>query len=650
MRQANEAWEAGDLAHLAELLDRHRPADGEADRRGFEWYWLKRCLGVRVGTLKAHDGGLLCAAVSPDDRFLVTADRKGVVKVWDLATLRPVATLTGHTDEVPRAAFSPDGRTLATCGKDRTVRLWDVSTWHERACLRGGHELTVTAVAFSPDGKLLASAGRDRRLILWELPQGRPLRSWLAHRDVVQDVAFTPDGHNLVSVGADRLARFWDVASGGQRECCRCTADPLALALSPDGKILAAGGYDNRLDLYADRTRDRPTTGLKVSWTVRALAFAPWGSQLFAGCDSGMLRVWDVGPGAQGVRPYRAFRVGGGKLRAAVFARRGALLVTASEDDGAVSLWDPARLGGYEVISHLPPAVVAVALSPDGRAASTHKGGKVCAVDLEDRRAEPTLRSLAVACPVALSSDGRTMAAGHGNTQARLWDVASGRRVLTLDHGARVVAVAFSPTDRLIATAGHGGAARLWELPSGALRATCAAGPGNATSLAFAADGRTLAVGSTGHSVTVSLWDPLTGERRGVLTDPGSVAIHRRSAANAPPADEPSLAAESVAFSADGTRLAAACSDGVIRLWDVASGDLRLTLSGHVGTVNRLAFAPDGRTLASLGDDNVIHLWHLGTGQRLFTLHAAAQTLHGLAFSGDGRQLVTGARPLGRVW
>jgi hypothetical protein len=184
MRRAKEAWDNGDLTQLAELLDRHRPGDGEADRRGFEWHWLRRCLGARAGTLKAHDGGLLCAAVSPDGRFLVTGDKQGAVKVWDLASFKQVGSLPGHTTEVKRAVFSRDGRTLATCSSvpDGTVRLWEVATWRQAGCLRG-HDGSVTSVAFSPDGTRLASAGHDHRIVLWELPRGRAVRSWAAHPD-----------------------------------------------------------------------------------------------------------------------------------------------------------------------------------------------------------------------------------------------------------------------------------------------------------------------------------------------------------------------------------------------------------------------------------------------------------------------------------
>jgi WD40 repeat protein len=228
---------------------------------------------------------------------------------------------------------------------------------------------------------------------------------------------------------------------------------------------------------------------------------------------------------------------------------------------------------------------------------------------------------------------------GCADHRIRLWDFASGRQILALDHGAWVRAVALSPTGALLATAGDNHEVRLWELPSGATYATCAT-QANVGYLAFAADGRTLAVGGSDDRLAVNLWDASLGTRQRRLSDPSS------QLATAPHTDA-MLSVAAVAFSADGATLAAGCNNGIIHLWDVASGELRRTLSGHVGNVSNLAFAPDGRTLASLGDDRVLNLWHLATGQRLFSLDAQGREFSCLAFSRDGRLLVTGARPTG---
>jgi WD40 repeat protein len=182
---------------------------------------------------------------------------------------------------------------------------------------------------------------------------------------------------------------------------------------------------------------------------------------------------------------------------------------------------------------------------------------------------------------------------------------------------------------------------RLWELPSGARHATGATPDGHYGCLAFAADDRTLAAGRFDDVFAVNLWDPSLATHRARLIDPASAL------AAATPGSDAILSVAAVAFSADGATLAAGCSDGIIRLWDIASGELRQTFSRHAGTVNRVAFTPDGRTLASLGEDHVLNLWHLATGQRIFSLNTHGQELHGLAFSRDRRMLVMGARSPG---
>src|SRR5262249_33295455 len=131
------------------------------------------------------------------------------------------------------------------------------------------------------------------------------------------------------------------------------------------------------------------------------------------------------------------------------------------------------------------------------------------------------------------------------------------------------------------------------------------------------------------------------------LIDPGSGIARDRSTPPTQPTPEPNLSVAALAFAPDDATLAAGCSDGVIRLWDIASGDLLQTFSGHVGVISRVAFAPDVRTLASRGDDNALNPWHLSTGQRLFKLDTRGQELHGLAFSHDGRMLMTSAKSPG---
>ncbi len=628
MRLALEMWYGGDLTRLEELLNRHQPGE-EGDRRGFEWHWLWRLAHPEKAALRAHDSGLLCAAVSPDDRYLVTGDRQGNVRIWDLETLKRVASLTGHTDEVQRAVFSCDGRTLATCSKDRSIRLWDVATWKQTKCLSGPHEMSVMSVAFSPNGSLLASCDRNHRLALWELPSGRLLRTWQGHVDVVHEVRFAPDGRTLFSVSQEGCVRAWNVADG--REQAIFTHEQkglLRLSISPDGQKLATAGYSHTIFLWRPESSEEPVE-LSVPNQIRSLAFSTQGVLAAVG-DDGLLSVWTLRPGNKPVRDQRVLHITNGILREVAFAHRGATLVTAAEE-GTVKLWDLSRLLGWEQVATSPTVISYLAVSPEGRMAAWCTENKCVLWDLIAQKLRWTKEMPGNLESVAFAPSGRAVVTANPEG-VYVFDTATGRPLLERRAAlikASFLNAAFSPSEELLATSHGDGTIRLWDYPSGKLRGGFQAHAKASFRLAFSRDGRTLVVSSMDHSI--SLWDIGTFECRAVLRG------HT---------DRP----ESFVLSSDDSTLISGCLQGVIKTWDLASGRERQTLSHSGYPISRMTISPNDRTLATTAADRLsgadpLRLWHMPTGQDLFPMMPSGLRFMCAAFSPDGQTLLAGTKP-----
>jgi WD40 repeat protein len=111
-----------------------------------------------------------------------------------------------------------------------------------------------------------------------------------------------------------------------------------------------------------------------------------------------------------------------------------------------------------------------------------------------------------------------------------------------------------------------------------------------------------------------------------------------------------------VRFSPDGSRLAAACGDGTVKVWDLRARAVARTLRTGAGSLYAVAFHPGGTHLASSGTDGLVKVWELATGRQVF---AAAGylgnnypygTAYGVAFSPDGRRLATGHDGAVMLW
>jgi len=154
-------------------------------------------------------------AFAPDGRTLASGHLHGLIRIWDLATLRELRHFRGPTsDPFVHLAFSGDGQTLVGWGSH--IRLWRAGAWKQLRFFGEQPELRISCVALSPDGKMIASgsAGRDvgdPLVHLWEAATGEERARLEGHEYAVSSVAFSPEGRKLVSGSRDGTAVIWDV-------------------------------------------------------------------------------------------------------------------------------------------------------------------------------------------------------------------------------------------------------------------------------------------------------------------------------------------------------------------------------------------------------------------------------------------------------
>jgi WD40 repeat protein len=223
---------------------------------------------VRDGKLERTsktDSEVIALQFIPATNSLVSAERNGAVTVWDVDTLLARNRLLTKSEivapgnEMTTATVSPDGRLLAAGTRDRRLKVWDVGARRLMVDLAHPHgDDVVTGLAFSSSSRTLVSVGWDNRVIVWNIATGERIAQWFCPRprqkmlDQPDCVAFAPNRPVIATGGTDGSVRIWDLRGTSQGvlplDRFQKHDDVRAVAFSPDGMLLAAGGAHDRKD------------------------------------------------------------------------------------------------------------------------------------------------------------------------------------------------------------------------------------------------------------------------------------------------------------------------------------------------------------------------------------------------------------------
>ena len=423
-----------------------------------------------LGPVAVSERGYPSVTVTSDGRRLVAVGMEETT-VRDARTLRvldrfAVGGLNGH-------ALSSDDRTVAIA-RDASVRLLDLRTGAVRTA-EGRHGPSISQVRFAPDGRTLATTGEDGKIALWDVQSAASTGETLSgHAGAIASAQITRDGSTLYTSSVDGTVFIWDLAGDRRlgRPFTTGTGDPGRphLALSSDGRLVAAGQEDGAISIVDARTLERRdpfpvvTTG-----QVLGIGFLPGSHRLVVGGPEGYLAIVDADRGEvlQRLRGHR------GAIYTPGISADGRLLATGG-DDNTVRLWslpDGRPLGAPLRFRKL---VSDVQLSPDGRWLTVvvsdeyYDKGAAEVWEVRTRRRVRTLARPDMDKPgfLRFSPDGKLLVMGYRRGLSQVWSTTTWKpvtRPLAADAGA-IDQAAISPDGRTLATGSQEGTVRTWDI------------------------------------------------------------------------------------------------------------------------------------------------------------------------------------------
>ena len=431
--------------------------------------------GKMLQDCRGHTGNVWHVSFSPDGERLVSASADGTVRQWSTETGQEISKqFDRHQGDVTIAVYSPDGSRIASCAHDRTIRVWNASDQSELMVLYGerpattlgfaadgqlvgvgdrtsivrfwnvasdeaspwllqGHTKSIYPIQVSPDGAWIASGGWDNKVNVWNAQTGR-LMATKQTSAPVKSLCFTPDSSSVITIDSEvPYFRRWNFHTDevvAEKVVDALREVPATLALSPDGKQLAAAGLAGA-QVWELATGKLIKTLSTWDCYAHKLAFSPDGKWLIGpGPGVGATSLWST----QSYQLHAQLRKETpGELNFAVAFSPDSRLAATGARDSEMQLWEVASGKLLQVLPGHTDEIFAIAFHPtEPRMASAGRDRLIQIWDLNSGKVMASLKGhKSYVWSLAYANDGETLVSGGGDTTIRLWSTRSARDMFT---------------------------------------------------------------------------------------------------------------------------------------------------------------------------------------------------------------------------
>jgi len=625
VRQASEFWERGQLQNARDMLTRHLPPPGEQDLRGFEWFHLMRhCELPSVRTITCSDQPLFCVAISQKGQLLASGGADGTLRIHDVSG-RLIRELRGFWGEIECLSFDGQDQYLAVGGNHGVLTLLRVDDWKTEFRI-DAHSRSITQLDFTPDSACLVTGSDDSTISFWECPSGALIRQLDCPFTEIESVSISHDGAWLAVSDSDGLLSVRKLPTGVLQWEYRHEQPVRSVRFGRSRTDLVVGCHDGYVRVFqAEVGRPRLMLG-NFQEPVQSVTFGDQDRIIVAADKKGEIRFWDSDSGL--LRSIT--HCSGGRVYSLAFSTTESLLASVDRQ-GCIRIWDPATFPRKLSVSS-GEFVRTVSFGSFDSPIYVSHGSRILCLDVNehDTRNSHTDARLELfsnlslrwhrpypSRSVAISHDGKVVAAAHGRNRVALLDAQT---------GSEKSAFVISPD------------------------------PISIQSLVFSRDDHSLLAGESPGSVAVygireqrclfrlkpgteEIWQSLflnddtlavcAGNRMTTVVDLKSQSIKQ--------SDISEIRHLCLAISPDETLAVSGGERGVLTFWKIPGWERVGTLTAKTESILAVAFSPDGKTLGVGTGDHRLTFWNVETLQEIYSIpffHKNIQTI-GFAPSGD---------------